>query len=116
MRGMNGFVIPTAFIAGWFFAVSGVGESAPAVMAQRTAGERVASEAFASHSLPLADGRQQITVIDGRLGSIAVYHVNAGNGAISLKSVRNIAGDLRMDDYNGGSPSPKEIRTLMDQR
>jgi hypothetical protein len=65
----------------------------------------------------LADGRQQITLVDQRTRAIAVYQVDARTGAISLKSVRNIHWDLQMDEFNsGGNPSPKEIRSLLEQR
>jgi hypothetical protein len=46
-----------------------------------------------------------------------VYQVDPRSGAIALKSVRNIHWDLQMDEFNsGGNPSPKEIRSLLEQR
>jgi predicted membrane metal-binding protein len=70
-----------------------------------------------SHLIELADGRQQITLIDTRTRAIAVYQIDSRTSAISLKSVRNVNWDLQMDEFNsGGNPSPKEIRALLEQR
>ena len=70
-----------------------------------------------THSMQLADGRQQIAVIVPRTQSLAIYQVDPKTGAIALKSVRNMHWDLQMDEFNsGGNPSPKEIRALLEQR
>jgi hypothetical protein len=96
------------------------GETLAGAFAQRAGTPQApttAGESLASHSVELADGRQQITLIDNRTRAIAVYQVDARNGAISLKSVRNVHWDLQMDEFNiGGNPSPKEIRSLLEQR
>lgn len=97
------------------------GESLPRVLGQRPASPVPhhvgAGEGITSHSVELPDGRQQITVIDGRNRAIGVYQIDPRSGAISLKSVRNVNWDLQMDEFNsGGNPSPKEIRSLLEQR
>jgi hypothetical protein len=75
------------------------------------------ADSLITHSLALDDGRQQITVIDGQQRSMAVYQVDPKTGSIQLKSVRNIHWDLQMEEFNtGGNPSPKDIRTLVEQR
>jgi hypothetical protein len=114
--------------AGWLLiallvVVAGLGENLSEVFAQRPAGglahqqASAAGEALVSHSLELADGKQQVTLIDSRARSMAVYQVDPRTGAIALKSVRNIHWDLQMDEFNsGGNPSPKEIRSLLEQR
>lgn len=63
-----------------------------------------------------SDGRQQLVIVDPRTQVLGVYHVERSTGLISLKSVRNIQADLRMDEFNSTSPSPKEIRAMLDQR
>jgi hypothetical protein len=63
-----------------------------------------------------AGGTQQITVVDPRSRSVAVYHVDRVTGSLSLKSVRNIAFDMQIEDFNSNSPTPREIRALTDQR
>lgn len=109
--------------SGWLLVVAllvavGFGESIARVFAQRPASAAtVTGDSLLSHSVELPDGRQQITLIDSRTRSIAVYHVDPRTGALGLKSVRNIQWDLQMDEFNsGGNPSPKEIRTLLEQR
>ncbi len=62
------------------------------------------------------DGRQQITVVDPRQRVLAVYHVDRASGALQLKSVRNVQWDLTIEDYNSGSPAPREIRALKEQQ
>jgi len=64
----------------------------------------------------VGDTHQQITLIDPRQRVMCVYHIDRVSGEIALKSVRNIQWDLSMDEFNGQSPSPQEIRTLLQQR
>ena len=67
-------------------------------------------------SAPLAEGGQQLTVIDPAQRVMCIYHIGPKNGEISLKSVRNISWDLRMTQFNGVNPQPEEIRSLVEQR
>jgi hypothetical protein len=95
------------------------GEFLAQVFAQRPAapGSMSGGESLSSHCVELPDGRQLITLIDQRTRCMAVYQVDPRTGAIGLKSVRNVQWDLQMDEFNtGGNPSPKEIRTLLEQR
>ncbi len=62
------------------------------------------------------DRRQQLMVVDPELRVVGVYHVDEATGEIVLKSVRNIHWDLQMVEFNGSSPSPREIRTQLEQR
>jgi len=62
------------------------------------------------------EGRQQVVVIDAKTRVMSVYHIEQGTGVISLKSVRSIAADLLMDEFNTGSPLPREIRAILDQQ
>jgi hypothetical protein len=62
------------------------------------------------------NGRQQITVIDPTKRVICVYHIDLPTGGITLKSVRNISGDLQIDDFNGTSPLPREVRAQLEPR
>jgi len=67
-----------------------------------------------SHDGP--DGRQQITIVDPRQRVMAVYHVDRVSGALALKSVRNLTWDLQIEDFNSGTPAPRDIRALKDQQ
>jgi hypothetical protein len=67
-------------------------------------------------STQVDNNRQQITVIDPIKRVICVYHIDLPSGGITLKSVRNIAGDLQIDDFNGTSPLPREVRSQLEPR
>ena len=62
------------------------------------------------------EGRQQVTLIDPKTRVMSVYHIERSTGKITLKSVRNVHWDLLMEEFNGTSPSPGEIRALLEQR
>ena len=85
--------------------------------------------AYAHHGVPhaagselialptqLADGKQQLTVIDPTARVISVYHISPTSGELALKSVRNIHWDLQMTQFNGTSPLPQELRSLVEQK
>lgn len=63
-----------------------------------------------------AGSHRELTLIDARQRVMAVYHVNGQSGEVSLRSVRAIGWDLMMDDFNGEAPSPREIRSLVEQQ
>ena len=63
---------------------------------------------------PAPENRQQLMVIDPRTRAMAVYHVDSATGVVSLKSVRNIQWDLMMSEFNGVSPLPREIRSMVE--
>ncbi len=63
-----------------------------------------------------AQGVQQVVVIDPEARVMAVYHIGPNNGSITLKSVRDIRWDLRMEEYNGTKPSPRDIRAMLPSR
>lgn len=89
----------------------------PEASAQRPVG--VAERGQPGELLALSmdvEGRQQVTVVDPRRQVMAVYHIDRNTGAINLRSVRNVQWDLVMEDFNSGSPTPREIRSIADQR
>lgn len=63
----------------------------------------------------LGDAQQQLTLIDTRQRVLAVYHIDAA-GEVALRCVRNFHWDLQMNEFNGVSPLPGEIRSLIEQR
>lgn len=67
--------------------------------------------AFAS---PTEDHGQMMIVLDPRTRVVSVYHVSP-KGELALRSVRNIDADLRLSEYNGVSPLPHEIRSMLDR-
>lgn len=89
----------------------------PEAQAQRPVG--VAERGQPGELLALSmdvEGRQQVTVVDPRRQVMAVYHIDRNTGSINLRSVRNVQWDLVMEDFNSGSPTPREIRSIADQR
>lgn len=60
----------------------------------------------------LANGTQQVVVVDTRLQSMAVYRVSGEDGKIQLKSVRKIQMDLAIEQFNASEPLPSEMRLL----
>ena len=78
-------------------------------------GHRSGSDMIAFSS-QLADGRTQMTLIDTRQRVLSVYHIDPSKGEVALRSVRNISWDLRMTQFNGVSPLPQEIRSLLEQK
>ncbi len=67
-------------------------------------------------AIPVDDHRQQVTVIDSAKRVMSVYHIDTSSGEISLKSVRTIYWDLQMDEFNGTSPMPLAIRSMLEQK
>ncbi len=59
---------------------------------------------------------QQVTLIDPQTRIMSVYHIDRRTGEIALKSVRNVKWDLQMEEFNGVSPSPRDIKSLLQQR
>lgn len=89
----------------------------PANLAPPAAGSQAAGSAgLIAMSCPVGDHRQQLTVVDPSMKVVGVYHIDTVSGDIVLKSVRNIHWDLQMVEFNGASPTPREIRTLLEQR
>ena len=75
----------------------------------------VSREELLTHAQTLPNGTQQLCVLDPRQRVVAVYHIDAEKGGIALQSVRNIYWDLRINHFNGTTPLPEEIRSLIEQ-
>jgi hypothetical protein len=63
-----------------------------------------------------ADGHQQIAVIETKSRVMSVYHIEHKTGTITLKSVRSLAADLEMDEFNTEHPLPRDIRAILNKR
>jgi len=112
---MRGLVSGVLF--GFAVLIAGVVGFADAQGPRGASQDRVASSPdLLALSHESGDGRQQITVVDPRQRVMAVYHVDRVSGALQLKSVRNLQWDLLIEDYNSGSPAPRDIRVLKDQQ
>ncbi|MEQ1830940.1 MAG: hypothetical protein ABL921_33650 [Pirellula sp.] len=61
-------------------------------------------------SVILANGFQQLAVMDHAKSTIAVYHIDPTSGDIQLKSVRRIDADFALEEFNLSEPTPSTIR------
>ena len=88
------------------------------VFAQRPGLEQVEIGAASQQLIALssdAGPSQQVTLIDPKTQVMGVYHIDRATGEIALKSVRKIRWDLLMEEFNATSPSPRDIRSLVEQ-
>ncbi len=57
------------------------------------------------------EGRPHTVVVTDPVNAVlAVYHIDANTGGITLKSVRNLSWDLKFTEYNSVNPSPQDVR------
>ena len=75
-----------------------------------------ANEKLIAFSVQDGEGNQQVTLIDPEARTMSVYHIATATGEITLKSVRRFHWDLQMEEFNGTSPSPRDIRSLIERR
>jgi len=74
------------------------------------------STGLITHVVPSPDRPTRIIVVDPAQRRIAVYFVSSEGGKIQLKSVRNIVGDLSLQEFNSGDPSPRDIQKLQQRK
>lgn len=60
------------------------------------------------------DPQQMLVAIDRETRHAAVYHVDATNGTLTLRSTRNLSWDLLVDDFNGREPSPSALKNMLE--
>jgi hypothetical protein len=91
---------------------------APSVgFAQRAASMPVTSTGgLIALATAAGDQRQLVTVIDPATRVLGVYQIELATGEVTLKSVRNIHWDLQMIEFNGTSPLPGEVRSILEQQ
>lgn len=62
------------------------------------------------------NGTQQIIVIDGTSRVMGSYAIDPQTGSIALRSVRNIAYDLILEEFNAAPPAPGDVKALLEKR
>ena len=60
------------------------------------------------------DPQQVLVAIDRETRHAAIYHVDATNGTMTLRSTRNLAWDLLVDAFNGRAPSPQALKNMLE--
>ena len=56
---------------------------------------------------------QQITIIDSKMKSMCVYHIDMTTGQIELRSARDLQWDLQLNYLNTKKPLPSEVRGIL---
>ncbi len=113
MRGRLGVVAVLALgvVVGWNGAGAYSGQ--PPFGGQRATPSPRGSALIA---LPLDGGpTRQLVLVDPVRRVVAVYQIDANDGSVVLKGVRDVQWDFQLRDYNGTRPSPDEIRALIRQ-
>jgi hypothetical protein len=111
------FAVIGGLVLASLVAIVGLTVSSPSVgFAQRVTPTALGASGLITIPTPAGEGRQQITVIDPELRSMSVYHIELATGEVTLKSVRKIHWDLQMTDFNGTSPLPQDVRSLLEQK
>jgi hypothetical protein len=113
---MRNAVLGSLFIAGLWMASVGIAPGRERLSASAASPVEGCGQELITLSTPAGDNRQMLTIVDPRTRAVAVYHVDVPSGAITLKGVRNINWDLQMVEYNGVSPLPGELRSLLGQK
>lgn len=63
-----------------------------------------------TYLIPSADAKPTaLTIVEPATKRIVVYHIDRTSGEITLKSARDITGDLILDYWNSPGISPQEI-------
>ncbi len=109
--GRMGFVFATALLT-WSLAPSLATQHGQSAYSQQAGGLGAAEGQLQMQSTMLPTGVQQLTVLDTRARSLAIYHIEPQSGKIQLRSVRNLVLDLQMEHFNGQAPLPSELRQV----
>ena len=64
-------------------------------------------------TVPAGNNVEYVALVDPLERVMSVYEIDPQSGEIQLKSVRNVYWDLKMDEWNGTSPSPGAIRAMV---
>ncbi|MDZ4851836.1 MAG: hypothetical protein SGI77_21310 [Pirellulaceae bacterium] len=73
------------------------------------------NEAMLMHSGITSSGANQVILVDSTRRVLAVYAIAPDTGVIQLKSVRNLAADFQLEEFNGSDPSPAKVRGILNQ-
>jgi hypothetical protein len=74
-----------------------------------------ANDSMLMHNGFSSSGNQQVILVDTAKRVMAVYFIAPDTGGIQLKSVRSIAADLQLEEFNGADPSPSKVRSILNQ-
>lgn len=72
------------------------------------------SEQLWISSNPLPDGRQMLMVMDPKIRTLAVYHVDPVEGVLTLRSTRDLTWDLLVPEFNAREPLPGDLKKMLE--
>lgn len=102
---------PTAAALG--LVLCGAAVATSQVPARRGAAGAVDAAGLWISDSALDDGRRLLIVVDPVTRHAAVYHVDHASGSLTLKSARDLSGDLSLDEFNVQEPRPAAIRRMI---
>ena len=70
-------------------------------------------ESLWTSTVPLDGDRHMLMVVDPTRQVLAVYHVDAATGAVTLRSTRALAYDLQLEDFNAVDPKPGALKKML---
>ena len=65
-------------------------------------------------TFPLDESRHALLIVDPILRHVAIYHVDTVAGTLTLKSSRDISGDLRLGDFNAKDTKPATLQKMLE--
>jgi hypothetical protein len=80
------------------------------------AGASASANGLIAFSKSLADGHEQLILVDPHTRVLSVYHVESATGKTALKSVRRLEWDLQLNAFNTQDPQPLDVRTMVAPR
>jgi len=87
--------------------------STPAAVWNLPSPTSTGNEAILMHTGLSSSGSNQVILVDTNKRVMAVYFVAPDTGVIQLKSVRNLAADFQLEEFNGSDPSPAKVRSIL---
>lgn len=97
---------------GWKLLVS-VAVAAAAAISAGTGAAHESAPLWVSMT-PMDGARQLLVVVDQQRRSVAVYHLDAATGVLTLRSTRSIDCDLAVEDFNAAEPKPAALRKMLE--
>lgn len=81
--------------------------------ADRLAGANTVPRGLIALKLTAGAHLDYVALVDPERRVMGVYQIDPSSGEIQLKSVRNVQWDLQMDEFNGTSPAPRDVRAML---
>lgn len=87
-----------------------ISSQTPQTLLSQTASSSPGPHSLHVVSSSMANGVQQVVVVDDQRSTMAVYKIDPQDGHIQLTSVRAMNYDLQMQQFNTETPLPSELQ------